>query len=86
MTDAPLSIGMMPSHPGAIVREEILAPLGLNVTKAAKALGVRRATLSDLLNEKAALSPSRAVFIFLIGTGVRQKTATFSNAGYPGSP
>lgn len=49
--------GMMPSHPGAIVREEILAPLNLNVTQAAKALGVRRATLADLLNEKAALSP-----------------------------
>jgi hypothetical protein len=57
MTDAPHTIGMMPSHPGAILREEILAPLKLNVTKAAKALGVRRATLSDLLNEKAALSP-----------------------------
>lgn len=61
MTDAPPTIGMMPSHPGAIVREEILAPLGLNVTKAAKALGVRRATLSDLLNEKAALSPEMAL-------------------------
>ncbi len=55
--------GMMPSHPGAIVREEILAPLGLNVTKAAKALDVRRATLSDLLNEKAALSPEMALRI-----------------------
>lgn len=63
MTDAPLNIGMMPSHPGAILREEILAPLNLNVTKAAKALGVRRATLSDLLNEKAALSPEMALRI-----------------------
>ncbi len=63
MTEAPLTIGMMPSHPGAIVREEILAPLHLNVTKAAKALGVRRATLSDLVNEKAALSPEMALRI-----------------------
>ena len=63
MTDAPLDSGMMPSHPGAIVREEILVPLGLNVTKAAKALGVRRATLSDLLNENAALSPEMALRI-----------------------
>jgi len=63
MTDAPNEVGMMPSHPGAIVREEILAPLGLNVTKAAKALDVRRATLSDLLNEKAALSPEMALRI-----------------------
>ena len=65
MTDALLSTGMMPSHPGAIVREEILAPLGLTVSKAAKALGVRRATLSDLLNEKAALSPQMALRIEL---------------------
>ena len=63
MTDEPITIGMMPSHPGAIVREEILAPLNLSVTKAAKALGVRRATLSDLLNEKAALSPEMALRI-----------------------
>ena len=60
MADTLTFVGMTPSHPGAIVREEILAPLGLNVTKAAKALGVRRATLSDLLNEKAALSPEMA--------------------------
>ncbi len=63
MDAAPNEIGMMPSHPGAIVREEILAPLGLNVTKAAKALGVRSATISDLLNEKAALSPEMALRI-----------------------
>jgi antitoxin HigA-1 len=55
--------GMMPSHPGAIVREEILAPLNLSVTNAARALGVRRATLSDLLNEKAAMSPEMALRI-----------------------
>jgi antitoxin HigA-1 len=63
MTDTPLAIGMMPSHPGAIVREEILATLHLNVTKAAKVLGVRRATLSDLVNENAALSPEMALRI-----------------------
>jgi antitoxin HigA-1 len=63
MTAAPQTTDMMPSHPGAILREEILAPLKLNVTKAAKALGIRRATLSDLLNEKAALSPEMALRI-----------------------
>ena len=63
MNGTPLTIGMMPSHPGAIVREEILAPLKLNVTRAAEALGIRRATLSDLLNEKAALSPEMALRI-----------------------
>ncbi len=63
MTDTPLTIGMIPSHPGAIVREEILGPLNLNVTGAAKALGVRRATLSDLVNEKASVSPEMALRI-----------------------
>ncbi len=65
MTVAPVDIEMMPSHPGAIVREDILAPLNLSVSAAAKVLGVRRATLSDLLNEKAALSPEMALRIEL---------------------
>jgi antitoxin HigA-1 len=65
MTNALLSTGMMPSHPGAIMREDILSPLNLTVSKAAKVLGVRRATLSDLLNEKAVLSPEMALRIEL---------------------
>jgi addiction module HigA family antidote len=56
---------MMLSHPGAIIREDVLAPLKLDVTKAAKVLGVREATLSDLLNEKAGLSPEMALRIEL---------------------
>ena len=63
MNEALPNFGMMPSHPGAIVREEILAPLNLTITQAANALGVRRATLSDLLNEKSALSPEMALRI-----------------------
>ena len=39
----------------------MLHELGLSVTKAAEVLGVRRATLSDLVNEKAALSPDMAL-------------------------
>ena len=45
-----------PEHPGAIVREECLKPLGLSVTEAAKHLGVGRQALSNLVNEKAAVS------------------------------
>lgn len=56
-------IGMSPSHPGEFVREEVLVPLGLSVTKAAEILGVRRATLSDLINEKSGLSPEMALRI-----------------------
>ena len=63
MTGAPVKIGMKPPHPGAFIREEILEPLGLPVARAAEVLGVRRATLSDLVNGKAALSPEMALRI-----------------------
>lgn len=63
MSDAPVKIGMTPSHPGEFIREEILKELGLSVSKAAEVLGVRRATLSDLLNGKAALSAEMALRI-----------------------
>ncbi len=52
---------MKPSHPGSFPRAEILDELGLSVVRAAEILGVRRATLSDLVNEKAALSPEMAL-------------------------
>jgi len=52
-----------PPHPGGLIRTEIIEPLGLNVTKAAAILKVRRATLSDLLAGKAALSPEMALRI-----------------------
>lgn len=56
-------IGMKPSHPGEFIRRQLLEPLGLNVTRAAKALKVRRATLNDLVNGKASLSPEMALRI-----------------------
>ena len=56
-------VNMTPSHPGDFIRTEIIEELGLSVTKAAGILGVRRATLSDLLNANAALSPEMAMRI-----------------------
>lgn len=50
-----------PPHPGEIVREECLAPLGLSVTDGAKALGVTRQALNNLVNEKAGISPEMAI-------------------------
>lgn len=52
-----------PPHPGGLIRNEIIEALGLNVSQAAEILKVRRATLSDLLNAKAALSPDMALRI-----------------------
>ncbi len=54
-----MDIGMAmknPVHPGAVVREDCLKPLGLSVTEGARRLGVGRQTLSNLVNEKASVS------------------------------
>jgi len=48
-------------HPGETLREDILPALGLTVTEAAKQLGVTRAALSRVVNEKAAISPEMAL-------------------------
>jgi addiction module HigA family antidote len=52
-----------PPHPGDLIRTEVIEALGLTVSKAAGILQVRRATLSDLLHGKAALTPEMALRI-----------------------
>lgn len=52
-----------PVHPGEFVRYEIIEPLGLSVTDAARALGVSRPALSALLHEHVRLSSEMAVRI-----------------------
>ena len=61
MSEKSIKIGMKPSHPGSFIRTEIIDELGLSIAKVAEVLNVRRATLSDLLNEKAGLSPEMAL-------------------------
>ena len=58
-----VKVNMTPSHPGEFIRTEIIEELGLSITMAAEVLGVRRATLSELLNCKSALSPEMALRI-----------------------
>ncbi len=55
-----IKIGMKPVHPGGFIRRSVL-PDGLSVTAAAEALGVGRPALSNLLNERASLSPEMAL-------------------------
>lgn len=62
-----------PPHPGYSIKENCLAPLGLNVTEAAKVLGVARHTLSRVLNGHAAISPEMAI---------RLEKAGWSNAEF----
>ena len=50
-----------PPHPGQIIRDLCITPLGLTVTKAAEGLGVTRKTLSLLLNGHAGISPEMGV-------------------------
>ena len=52
-----------PTHPGAVLLEDVIKPLGLTITEAAKMLGVSRKTLSEFVNEKAMLSPDMAIRI-----------------------
>jgi len=50
-----------PPHPGRVVREECLQPLGLSVTSGAKILGVSRQALNNLVNERAGISSEMAI-------------------------
>lgn len=50
-----------PTHPGAIVREDVLPALAMTQTELAHRLGVSRLSVSELLHEKRALSPEMAV-------------------------
>ena len=50
-----------PPHPGEIIRELCLEPLGLSVTDAAEGLGISRKTLSAILNGRSGISPEMAL-------------------------
>ena len=50
-----------PAHPGEILKELVIVPLGLSVTDAARHLGVSRKTLSKVLNGHGAITPEMAL-------------------------
>lgn len=83
MSETITKIGMRPTHPGSFIRTEILDELNLSMARAAEILDVRRATLSDLVNEKAALSPEMALRIEK-AFGVSMDTLLRMQAGYDG--
>lgn len=49
-----------PTHPGAILREDVLPALGLSVSEAARQLGVTRQTLHRIMAEKVSITPAMA--------------------------
>lgn len=58
-----------PPHPGEIIREDCLHPLGLSVTAAASWLGVSRQSLSELLNGHNGVSADMALRLEMAGWG-----------------
>ena len=50
-----------PTHPGEILRELYLKPLGITVTQAAKALGVSRKHVSAIVNGRSPVTPDMAL-------------------------
>jgi addiction module HigA family antidote len=50
-----------PAHPGEVLKEMYLEPLGLTVTDAAVSLGITRKTLSELINARSGVSTSMAL-------------------------
>lgn len=50
-----------PPHPGTMLRDDVIVPLGLGVTEAARKLGMSRVALSRVVNGRAAISPDLAI-------------------------
>ncbi len=61
MKKKPIKMGMMPALPGEFIRDQVLEPLSLSISKAAEVIKVRRPTLSDIINGKARLSSDVAL-------------------------
>ncbi len=61
-----------PPHPGVVVLQECIEPLGLTITDAAEALDVSRNTLSELVNGKRGISPEMAVRLSKVFGGTEE--------------
>jgi len=61
-----------PPHPGVVVLQECIQPMGLTITDAAAALGVTRNTLSELVNGKRGISPEMAVRVSQVFGGTEE--------------
>ncbi|WCL50806.1 HigA family addiction module antitoxin [Leptospira sp. GIMC2001] len=55
--------GRKPTHPGAVLLEDVIKPLNLTISEAAKSLGISRKTLSEIVNQKSGVSPKMALRI-----------------------
>ena len=72
-----------PVHPGEILREDVLADLGLSVGEAASRLGISRVTLSRVLHGHARISPNLAVRLEEAGVGTARAWLAMQSAHRP---
>ena len=63
-----------PTHPGEVLLEDVIKPLGITITEAAKDVGVSRKTLSEIVNGRCAVSPEIALRPFRFATGPEDLT------------
>jgi addiction module HigA family antidote len=61
MSPNPLTAGLRPTHPGEILREDVLPSLGKSKVEIAKLFGVSRAALCNMIAERAAITPDMAL-------------------------
>ena len=61
MAGNPLLKGLAPTHPGELLREDVISALGLPKTEIARRLGISRQTLYDILDEKQPVTPAMAL-------------------------
>lgn len=71
-----------PVHPGAILREDVIAELGLTVNETAARLGISRVALSRVLHEHARLSSNLAVRLEAAGVGTARAWLAMQAAAY----
>ena len=69
-----------PVHPGAVLREDVLADLSLGAGEAASRLGISRVALSRVLHEHARVSPNLAVRLEAAGVGTARAWLAMQSA------
>lgn len=69
-----------PTHPGAILREDVLPTLGMTQTEFARRLHVSRLTVSELVHEKRALSADMAVRVARLTNTTPESWLAMQNA------
>lgn len=50
-----------PTHPGEMLKEDFMPDFDLNATSMAKAIGVSRQTVNEILRERRAITPAMAL-------------------------